>query len=96
MVTISARVEDPTKIAAELIASRIGISLSSAINIFLKRFVAENGFPFDVKMKTNYTELSTEEITNMIQRMVTDSSASHQMPPVTYLDPKTNTLIMEK
>ena len=94
MATISTRVEDPTKAAAELIASNIGISLSSAINIFLKRFVVENGFPFDVKMKKNYTELSTDEITKTVQRMVTDDPASHQLPPVAYIDPKTNSLTL--
>ena len=35
----------------EWIADNIGISLSAAINIFLKRFVAEEGFPFALKMQ---------------------------------------------
>ena len=94
MATISTRVEEPTKVAAELIASSIGISLSSAINIFLKRFVVENGFPFDVKVKTNYTELSTDEITKTVQRMVTEDQASHKMPPVAYIDPKTYSITL--
>ena len=93
MVTISARVEDATKASAEQIADDIGISLSAAINIFLKRFVAENGFPFDVRRKTDYTELSTEEITKALQKAVAGDPSSRSMPPVSYLDPETQTLV---
>lgn len=49
MATISARIDDQLKSRAEEIAESIGIPLSSAINIFLRRFIAERGFPFDVK-----------------------------------------------
>lgn len=49
MATISARIDDQLKARAEQIADSIGIPLSSAINIFLRRFVFEKGFPFQVK-----------------------------------------------
>ncbi len=48
MATISARIDDELKEQAEDVTARIGISLSSAITIFLKQFVARGGFPFDV------------------------------------------------
>ena len=48
MVTISARVDESLKGNAEDIAKDIGVSLSTAITVFLKRFVAARGFPFDV------------------------------------------------
>ena len=48
MATISARVDDQLKSEAESVADAIGIPLSTAINIFLKRFSANRGFPFDV------------------------------------------------
>ena len=48
MATISARVNDNIKAEAEKIADEIGIPVSTAINIFLKRFIAERGFPFKV------------------------------------------------
>lgn len=53
MATISTRVDDELKTKATAIADSIGIPLSSAINVFLKRFVAENGFPFPVKDPTD-------------------------------------------
>lgn len=49
MATISARIDDQLKARAEQVADGIGIPLSSVINIFLRRFVVENGFPFPVK-----------------------------------------------
>lgn len=49
MATISARIDDQLKARAEQVADSIGIPLSSAINIFLRRFVVEKGFPFQVK-----------------------------------------------
>lgn len=49
MATISARIDDQLKSRAEEIAESIGIPLSSAISIFLRRFIAERGFPFEVK-----------------------------------------------
>lgn len=49
MATISARIDDQLKARAEQIADSIGIPLSSAVNIFLRRFVVERGFPFPVK-----------------------------------------------
>lgn len=49
MATISARIDDQLKARAEQIADSIGIPLSSAVNIFLRRFVVERGFPFSVK-----------------------------------------------
>ena len=48
MATITARIDDKTKIQAEEIASSIGLNLSSVINVFVNRFVAERGFPFAV------------------------------------------------
>ncbi len=48
MATISARIDDKLKENAESVADAIGIPLSTAINIFLKKFIAVQGFPFDV------------------------------------------------
>ena len=48
MAVVSARIDDEVKKEAEEIAGSIGLSLSSVINIFLNRFIAEEGFPFSV------------------------------------------------
>lgn len=53
MATVSARIDDQVKAQAEKIAEDIGIPLSSAINIFLRKFISVRGFPFDVKANDN-------------------------------------------
>lgn len=48
MGQISLRVENELKSDAERVFDEIGMSMSTAITIFLKRVVRENGIPFDV------------------------------------------------
>ena len=48
MATVSTRIDDQVKLEAEKIAEEIGIPLSTAINIFIRRFISEKGFPFSV------------------------------------------------
>ena len=97
MVTISARIDDKTKDSAEIIAENIGITLSAAINIFLKRFVAEEGFPFALKMQKetpgSLVGMTSEDITALFNNRIVQSQASPKLPPVSFLDLKSNTLV---
>ena len=93
MTTISARVDEALKDDAEKIANTIGLSLSSIINVFLRRFVMENGFPFELKAKPSskvLTQMSTEDITALIKQSIRESSDIPKLPTFTYLDPLTN------
>lgn len=45
-----ARIEPDVKTDAEAILSRLGIPASSAINMFYKQIILQNGLPFDVKL----------------------------------------------
>ena len=47
--SISLRIEPETKSLAEKIYNNLGITLADAINIFLKRSIAEGGLPFELK-----------------------------------------------
>ena len=98
MITISARIDEQTKDSAEEIANNIGLSLSAAINIFLKRFVIEQGFPFDVRLKStpkNIMEMTAEEISDLVNQRITQSAAVAKLPNVSFLNPESNTLITE-
>lgn len=55
MATITIRVDDKTKQQAEELFNNLGLNLTSAINIYLKKAIAEQGVPFEVK-KTNYNQ----------------------------------------
>lgn len=98
MTTISARVEDSLKDTAEDIATSLGLSLSAVINVFLKRFVAENGFPFPIKIQPpmpeeNFVTMTSDQITQLVKKMVAEVATSSSVPPTTYLDPVTGTLV---
>ncbi len=59
---IYVRVEPALKEQAETVYKNLGISLSSAINIFLKQSVINNGFPFQVINKpVDFFSLSEDE-----------------------------------
>lgn len=92
MITVSARVDDTLKDQAEQIAERIGLNLSSIINVFLRRFVMEQGFPFEVKLSVqpnNIPAMSTSDIERLVREGVRLASPIPTLPPVTYLDPNT-------
>ena len=49
--TLQIRVEDNLKEQATALFERLGLDLPTAIRIFLKKSVAENGVPFEIKEK---------------------------------------------
>ena len=49
MAQISIRVDDEVKQNAERVCEEIGMSISTAINIYLKRLGREGRIPFEVK-----------------------------------------------
>lgn len=56
MAQISLRVNDDVKRNAEQVCSDIGLSLSAAINIFLKKLGRERQIPFDLSADPFYSE----------------------------------------
>ena len=58
MTQISLRVDDNVKRQAEDVCSEIGMSLSTAINIYLKRLGRERRVPFDVSADPFYSDVN--------------------------------------
>ena len=85
MATISARVDDQLKAEAENVADAIGIPLSTAINIFLKRFSANRGFPFDV----------VAPLESSVKAAAADLNNTGYVDHFTYIDPATGKLITQ-
>ncbi len=50
---LNVRVDKDVKNAAESIASALGMNLSTAVNIFLRRMIACDGMPFEVRLTPN-------------------------------------------
>lgn len=56
MAQISLRVDDELKRGAEKTLNDIGLSMSTAINIFLKTVVRENRIPFELSADPFYSK----------------------------------------
>ena len=51
-----ARIEPETKICAESILESLGIPVSTAINMFYKQIILNNGMPFELRSNNVMTE----------------------------------------
>ena len=66
MAQISFRIEDNVKSEAEKVLDAIGLSMSSAINIFLKKVVRENRIPFELTADPFYSESNIRYLENIM------------------------------
>lgn len=58
-VKINVNVDKETKNAADMVFKELGLNMSTAINIFLKKSIMEGGIPFDVTIsKPNFETIS--------------------------------------
>lgn len=53
------RIEPEVKKEATVILDEIGLSMSTAVNAFLKALVREGGMPFEMKVKTSASDGKT-------------------------------------
>lgn len=70
---LNIRTSKETKAAAEKIFEELGISTSTAFNIFLRAVIRENGLPFDMRVATPNAE--TVEAIEEGRRMAHDPNA---------------------
>lgn len=72
---INVVVDTKTKEEASKILSALGLSMSSAINIFLKQVIIHKGLPFLISTGSNYfkeNEVSDDEL--MVKLLETDNN----------------------
>ena len=62
MAQISMRVDDEVKRSAEKTLNEIGLSMSAAINIFLKTVARENRIPFELSADPFYSKENMAEL----------------------------------
>ena len=51
---LTIRVDDGVKQEAEILFNRIGLNMSSAINVFLRQAIREQAIPFELKPYDDY------------------------------------------
>ncbi|MDD4319529.1 MAG: type II toxin-antitoxin system RelB/DinJ family antitoxin [Candidatus Peribacteraceae bacterium] len=62
MTTIQVRTEDKTKKAAQLILGKLGLDLSTAINIYLVQIIEKKGIPFEIVTENGFTPAEEQKI----------------------------------
>ena len=70
------RVEPQIKKESETILKQLGLSMSSAVGLFLQQIIMQKRIPFDVaisyKRPLSYQELTDEEFDELIERGLKD------------------------
>ena len=79
MAQISLRVDDDVKRRAEKTLDDIGLSMSAAINIFLKTVARENRIPFELSADPFYSQ---ENIAELERRIVDTRSGKSVLKEV--------------
>ncbi|MCI8560236.1 MAG: type II toxin-antitoxin system RelB/DinJ family antitoxin [Dorea sp.] len=79
MAQISLRIEDDVKKKAEQVCAGIGMSLSTAINIYLKKLGREKRIPFEVSVDPFYSQENMSRLRDSIEQMETIGGTVHNL-----------------
>ena len=62
MATVTARVDENVKKEAETLFKKMGLNMSTAMNLFLKKCILEQGIPFELKVPNRETRKILDEV----------------------------------
>lgn len=81
MAQVSIRIDDDIKKSAERTLDSIGLSMSSAITIFLKTVVRENKIPFELAADPFYSKENMKELERRVSdvRLGKSTLAEHDL-----------------
>ena len=79
MAQISLRIEDDVKKKAEQACADIGMSLSTAINIYLKKLGRERRIPFEVSVDPFYSESNMEHLRRGVEALNAGKGVEHDI-----------------
>lgn len=79
MTQISIRIDEDVKKNAERVCAEIGISLSSAVNIYLKKVGREGRIPFELSADPFYSEENMKRLRKSIEEMETKGGTIHDV-----------------
>lgn len=66
MANVSIRVDDTVKRRAESICAELGMSLSTATNLFYKKLINYGGIPFELRVDPFYSEENQAHLERVI------------------------------
>ena len=79
MAQISLRVEDAVKREAETIFEEIGLSMTTAINIFLKAVAREKRIPFELSADPFYSASNMAHLRRGVAAMNAGKGVEHEL-----------------
>jgi len=79
MAQISLRIDDEVKKNAEQVCSDIGISMSTAITIYLKKLGREKRIPFELSADPFYSDENFARLRKSIAQMETTGGIVHEV-----------------
>ena len=97
-VRVTIRVNRELKESAEALFDYLGLNMSNAVNIFLRKAVDQKGIPFPVNAENRgFAGLSADEVTKIFKNTVEQDIARKQKMklPVARFDIKTNRAYLE-
>ncbi|PWG00295.1 type II toxin-antitoxin system RelB/DinJ family antitoxin [Levilactobacillus bambusae] len=74
-VSISVKTSPEDKQQAAELFDRLGLNLSTAINIFIKKSIAEGGLPFEVK-DPFYSEANQAELNRRFKKLANEQDVN--------------------
>ena len=92
MATSTIRLDDGVREETTRIASEMGLTFNAVMNIMARKFNAEKGFPFPVRLETapkTVFDLSSDEFEEACRQAVAERTAVPAMEYVTRLDRET-------
>ncbi len=66
---INFRIDETTKKQMEQICNELGITMSTAFNIFAKKVIREKRIPFDVSIDPFYSESNMKALEKSVQQL---------------------------
>ena len=66
MATVTARVDENVKKEAETLFKKMGLNMSTAMNLFLKKCILEQGIPFELKVPNRETLKAMQETEDIL------------------------------
>ena len=79
MANINIRIDNKLKGDAEAIFDNLGISMSTAVTMFLKQVVRTNGIPFELKADPFYSAENQERLMIAKARMESTGGTVHEL-----------------
>lgn len=78
-VPLGNRVDANLKREFDATAEELGLSPTAALTVFMKRFVVDGGFPFEVKKNAPTREVFTAEMEARYARMLAGRETQHEL-----------------